>query len=414
MGSDEISTTIIYNIYRKDLTNISYKFNELIYLCNNFDIKRINLLLINIIENYEFYTDEGYSDMLDANELSENIITSTEYVNMEYYINKNFENIYKKYKDYIKELKNSIYKYIDDIDTFNIFIIDNFKNEYKELISNLEEFKINSKELFDFSNNKDTKDSIKINVQLITNKIFFYEIRYRIFKNLLSKNLHVINKVDSNVTNSDEVDFKNNIYNIYFNVYNNCINSLIKEEKYIQCKEEFNENLSIKIKLFKTALKNAEIKSEQKLAKIKLNEAKKKKIEEEEAENERGIDEDILEQAKLDLNKERKILIDYKNKLLQFEEKEKNNGEQNNENSQTVSGSYFGKKDEDKEDNEDNEDNEEDVKEDEDNKIVENAVSPGDAADITQEHQQHHQEKHQQHHQTQQHKIPLYRPSIVN
>ena len=44
-----------YKSYNDKLTEISIIYNELIYLCNNFDIKRINLLLINIIENYDFY-----------------------------------------------------------------------------------------------------------------------------------------------------------------------------------------------------------------------------------------------------------------------------------------------------------------------------------------------------------------------
>jgi hypothetical protein len=104
------------------------------YLCDNFDINKINNLLINIIENSDFLINDdekgefskNYSDMRDDYKLSEKIIASEEYINMIDYMNYNFELIYEKYDKYEKKIQGFVKKYLN----FRLFasVAENNKN----------------------------------------------------------------------------------------------------------------------------------------------------------------------------------------------------------------------------------------------------------------------------------------------
>ena len=96
-----------FNVFDLNILRIlNHKFNKLMYLCDNFDINKINNLLINIIENSDFIINDDekgefskkYSDMRDIDKLSEQIIASEEYINMIDYMNNNFELINEKYE----------------------------------------------------------------------------------------------------------------------------------------------------------------------------------------------------------------------------------------------------------------------------------------------------------------------------
>ena len=74
--------------YTDKFTELSNIFDELIYLCDNFDINRLDMFIINIIENYDFYILEdesneysnGYSDLDDYDKLSRDILKTDEYL----------------------------------------------------------------------------------------------------------------------------------------------------------------------------------------------------------------------------------------------------------------------------------------------------------------------------------------------
>ena len=216
---DKDSSLNLYDL--KTLRIIYYAFNELIYLCDNFDINKINNLLINIIENSDFLINDDekgglsnkYSDMRDDDKLSEHIIASEEYVNMIDYMNYNFELINEKYNEYQLKISNFVDEYLeyiknteDDVDT-----VEKIKAEYKIVISNLEELQ---QKFTEIHNNMEadiiTIQGIKINVVLITNNSIIYNIiSYKPLKLFLYKNLHVINSDAYQITNSDIIEFKN-------------------------------------------------------------------------------------------------------------------------------------------------------------------------------------------------------------
>ena len=99
-----------YKAFADELTSLYYNYNELIYLCDNFDINRINNFLINIIEYHDFYIDDGdkgelsngYSDMSDFDKLSNIIIATDDYNNMIDYMNNNLKNLFIKHEKFIE------------------------------------------------------------------------------------------------------------------------------------------------------------------------------------------------------------------------------------------------------------------------------------------------------------------------
>jgi hypothetical protein len=272
----------------KTLRIINYRFNELMYLCDNFDINKINNLLINIIENSDFLINDdekgefskNYSDMRDAYKLSEKIIASEEYINMIDYMNYNFELIYEKYDKYEKKIQGFVKKYLKYIETTknDVDTVEKIKAEYKIVISNLEEIQQRFTEIHN-NINADiiTIEGIKINVVLITNSAIIYNIiNYWPLKGFLYKNLHIINSDAYQITNSDIIEFKNKFYKIYKNVHEDFINKYkIGDAK--KFNETFINEIKGNIQTFRDNSKKAE-----EVAVTNLKETKKKEKEEEE------------------------------------------------------------------------------------------------------------------------------------
>jgi hypothetical protein len=363
-----------YKSYNDKLTEISTIYNELIYLCNNFDIKRINLLLINIIENYDFYIkgdQYNYSIVDKTEKLSNEIIKSSDYIKMLDYINENFYKIDVKYNDFILKIESLHHQYIDDVNNINLTVINNFKSEYKEVLSKLEELYKIFLEIPDNSNQKiDEKDGkeegegnssmnniIRITVFPVSNKLIDYN-RYYYLRLFCFKNLHII--LSDNYEVSDEYNFKKEIKKIYLNVYNKCIKSLING-KAKTFDEKFKEGLSNKIKEYNDEKEKAEEKAKLEIAQNAENKANEEKTQE----NEDTKNEEERKKRKEKREKENKEYLEkinkeYKDLLAASEEAQeeydkalselkKTEEKQEKENSLTVSGSYFGKKDEDKE-----------------------------------------------------------------
>jgi hypothetical protein len=318
-----------YKIYTDKLAELSYIFNELIYLCDNFDINRLDKFIISIIENYDFYiledeNDElsnGYSNLEDDYKLSEDILACDEYINMIEYINENFKKMYEKYTLYINKIESLSYIYLEDLRQVNVSIIENFKSKYNTAIFNLELLE----QQFSYIPNekyKVKKDEIfNIDVLLITNNSIMYGFGYNFLKSYFIKNLHVINKDTYDITYSDQIEFNNKINKIYSNVYKVFIKTLIngKAKKF---NEDFQKELKEYIKRFKEESKIEEDKAASKIDSLKdkkkQEEDKKKQEEEEKAEQKekklKEVDEELqkyIENQKKDLTKK----LDSDNKI---------------------------------------------------------------------------------------------------
>ena len=253
-----------YKIYTDKLEELSSIFNELIYLSDNFDIKRLNKFLINIIVNYDYYilenendgNSDGYSDLDDEYKLATDILETDEYMNMIEYINDNFTKMYEKYTLYINKLDSLTSIYLEDLKLSNVSIIKNFKSEYDATIFNLE---LLEKKLSYIPKDivVEKKSNFNINVLLITNNSIMYVIGYKFFKSYFNKNLHVIRKNTYDITYSDIKEFNNKINEIYSNVYSVFIKTLVNG-KAIKFNEEFQKDLNKKIKKYKEDSKTEE------------------------------------------------------------------------------------------------------------------------------------------------------------
>jgi hypothetical protein len=270
-----------YKKYTEKFTDLYYKFNELIYLCDNFDINRINKFLINIIEYEDFHIidDEfgefsiGYSDIKNYTELSQKITNNDEYETMINYMINNIDKINEKYSKFKYKIQGFNNEYLKDIEELNP-VIENFKNEYKIVISNLEEFLQRILEIYILINNKDkiadTIHGFQIDIMLISNKSIMYGLSYNFLKKFYYKNLHVINKDTYEITNSDLKEFKNKLYKIYSNIHDIFIDKF---------KSKYKERFDIEfIKILKDDIENfrAELKDIEDKAEIKLKERIKK------------------------------------------------------------------------------------------------------------------------------------------
>jgi hypothetical protein len=318
------------------LRKLYYQFNELIYLCNSFDINSINKFLINIIENHDFIIKEDgigelsnkYSDMSDFNKLSGDIIVSDEYNNMINYMNFNFRMMYTKYEKYLKKIGTFNTKYItyiketeDDVDT-----IKKIKYEYKIVISNLEELQVRFSELDIKNIITDTIDGIKIDVVLITNNSITYNvIGYWVFKKFLYRNLHIIDKDSYEITNSDINEFKNKFHEIYSKVHKDFIDKY-KNGYAKQFDETLINSLKSTIADYRKEAKKAEENAEDNAKKKE----EKAKIEKEEKNNEINKEKQasILEAKKKELlaqtaelkyNDQQSIVNNFRNRINKLE-----------------------------------------------------------------------------------------------
>jgi hypothetical protein len=282
------------------LTELYNQFNELIYLCDNFDMNRINNFLINIIENHNFYIEDdnndefsnGYSNIRDSDKLSGDILAADEYNNMISEMNKNFEKINTKYGKFVKKINDFAESYIeylkDDTQNYDMDILENIKNEYKIVISNLEELQQRFSEIEKKNIIADTIYGIKIDVILITNNSIVYNtIGYSIYKKFLYRNLHVINRETFYVTNSDIEEFKNKLYKIYSIIHKDFLIKLNKGNAK-QFDKDLLTDLKDKIKKLRENSKSAEDTAE------KIFKEKKSKEEEEKAEIIENLDSEYI------------------------------------------------------------------------------------------------------------------------
>ena len=263
-----------FKIYTDKLAELSSIFDELIYLSDKFDIKRLNNFLINIIENHDFYIledenneySDGYSDLEDEYKLSRDILETDEYINMMEYINENFSKMYEQYLLFINKIDSLTAIYLEDLKLVNVDIIKNFSSEYDAVIFNLELLQQKLSYIPNKDKIEETKDkvekqiNININVLLITNNSIMYGIGYKFYKKYLYKNLHVIRKDTYDITYSDEKEFNIKFNNIYSNIYDEFINTLINGKA-----KNFDENFLVKlkedIKKYKEKSKNEEDKA---------------------------------------------------------------------------------------------------------------------------------------------------------
>lgn len=216
-----------YKDYTVELTKITNGIDEISYLCKNLDTDKINLLLKDIAENYDYvppiedddeYSEGGkYSFVQDTNTAVYKITEdgNGEYISMTSYINANLDTIKRKctnLKDLTEEFES---EYLNNVEVkSNTLISKDYENQKTIYIGKIDGIikLLNSQKNTPFK--EQSTDRIKFNIQLIAKNDIRCIIGYTRFK-MLFKNLHVADKEDTELTKEDTKEFKVHLYNIY-------------------------------------------------------------------------------------------------------------------------------------------------------------------------------------------------------
>ena len=216
-----------YKNYTVELTKITTGIDEIMYLFKNLDTDKINLLLKDIAENYDYVPlfdedDENssanaYSSVENTSvvvdEITDDDNTNGAYVVMTSFITDNFK-IIKRKCDNLKDMLESFKGDYLVEETTNTLIKTDYEKQkpiYKGKIGKLIELlgEINT---VPFKEN--AKERVKFNIQLVAKNDIKCIIGYTKFK-IFFKNLHVADKEESELTKDDTNKFKNDLYDIY-------------------------------------------------------------------------------------------------------------------------------------------------------------------------------------------------------
>jgi len=226
-----------YKNYTAELTKITSGIDEIMYLFENLDTDKIDLLLKDIAENYDYVppfdeddvnsSESAYSSVENTSvvvdEITDEDKTDGDYVIMTTFITDNFTTIKRKCIN-LKDLADSFKNEYITTGTTNTLIKEDYekqkpiyKGKIEKLIKLLDEIK---KEVF----KEKVRERVKFNIQLVAKNDIRCIIGYTKFK-IFFKNLHVADKEESELTKEDTNKFKEDLYDIYkglcarFNIY---------------------------------------------------------------------------------------------------------------------------------------------------------------------------------------------------
>jgi hypothetical protein len=216
LGAKELD----FKYYTDESNIIIDSLDELLYLSKTFDYKKIAILLIEIIETADFFKrideidpfSEGYS-IIDNTFMLNNIIDCEEFKNIEIFMKKYNEDFLRKCENLHEKIKGLTIKLED-----NKLIIEDYTKKSKLINNKIIDIKVNLNNLK--VNLKPIEErKAEFNIRLITkNDIICIISCYRSFKNLLFKNLHVINKEYYSPTKEDTKTFIKELYTLYLSV----------------------------------------------------------------------------------------------------------------------------------------------------------------------------------------------------
>ena len=226
-----------YKEYIDELTAILDASSEIIFLCNNFDITRIQDLFINIIENYNYY-EKGKNETSQTERLGDEISGSAEYIKMKEYIDKNFENIKDKCECFTTKLDGFRRQYLPDIDdtqdSDDALIRDNFKSQYKTIRINLEDIERELSKIKKITEPEITAikdDDIQFNIFPITKSNMMYSSTlYSSFK-MIFKNLQIIDSNENEITEQELDEINKDLKKLYINLIENFNNDTINAQE---------------------------------------------------------------------------------------------------------------------------------------------------------------------------------------
>jgi hypothetical protein len=241
-----ISEHIAYNQYKEKLNEIYDKLDEVIYISNTIDYKKITILLAEIVQNFDYYkhhkealataseqqpiavfTVGGKGDESDAQQPYSKIDEKTidhiregeEYKRLRSYIEKTKARIDKKGEKLLELVKTFLEVYFKKSD--NKMMYDDFIKQENNLKFKLTDI-IGNIDRIEHGIHDESKEEAKIYVDLMSNQWRFKWRHntsennldefvgdwYRYYKKPFVKNAHVINKPQHSITKDDYNDFE--------------------------------------------------------------------------------------------------------------------------------------------------------------------------------------------------------------
>jgi hypothetical protein len=270
-----ISEHIAYNQYKEKLNEIYDKLDEVIYLSNTIDYKKITILLAEIVQNFDYYkhhkealataskqqpiavftvggkgdesdksdeSDESdKSDKSDAQQPYSKIDEKTidhiregeEYKRLRSYIEKTKARIDKKGEKLLELVKTFLEVYFKKSD--NKMMYDDFIKQENNLKFKLTDI-IGNIDRIEHGIHDESKEEAKIYVDLMSNQWRFKWMQntsennldefvgdwYRYYKKPFVKNAHVINKPQHSITKDDYNDFEEDkLFKLFVKLHQN-------------------------------------------------------------------------------------------------------------------------------------------------------------------------------------------------
>jgi hypothetical protein len=261
-----ISEHIEYNQYKEKLNEIYDKLDEVIYLSNTIDYKKITILLAEIVQNFDYYKyhkealateaataaaveeqpqpnatvgggngDSGGKEpeqpkkphsLIDDNTIS-NIKDGEEYKRLRSYIEKTKTRIDKKGDKLLELVKTFLEIYFKQLD--NNKMNDDFIKQENNLDFKLNDIIANIDRI-EHGIHDESKEEAKIYVDLMSNQWRFQWLHntaetnldefvgmwYQCYKKPFVKNIHVIDKAFNSITKEDYKVFVNKLYKDLF------------------------------------------------------------------------------------------------------------------------------------------------------------------------------------------------------
>ncbi len=241
--------------YDKFITDINKRLDHIIFLCNQFDFERINMLLKKLIVNHDYVAKNiipnarKYSDLSSNKELNEKMLEKGGYTKMIVSMDKNFILINKKFTKFWEE-------YSVNIKTFHE---ESMSDDIKEINSKIAEILKKLKKL-KYDDGKE-QSTVPFDFSLIADNAIIYNF-YNFFKKIIKK-LHIIEGSIPDDANYEEFiaeqrrEFDRKFYKMYESLYTDFKEKLSDSlEKIVIIKNRPKKNLSDIINILEQSVIN--------------------------------------------------------------------------------------------------------------------------------------------------------------
>jgi len=241
--------------YDQFITDINKKLDHIIFLCNQFDFERINMLLKKLIVNHDYVAKNiipnarKYSDLSSNKELNDKMLEKGGYTKMIVSMDKNFILINKKFTKFWEE-------YSGKIKTFHE---ESMSDDIKEINSKIAEILKKLKKLR-YDDGKE-QSTVPFDFSLIADNAIIYNF-YNFFKKIIKK-LHIIEGSIPDDANYEEFiaeqrrEFDRKFYRMYESLYTDFKEKLDASLKKIEIiKDQPKNNLSAIINILEQSVIN--------------------------------------------------------------------------------------------------------------------------------------------------------------